>query len=173
MELDNTTIADLHRQRRTAMINRLHRRFVELDASDLVDEAFTIALAQPERIPADDVSPEAWINGIADNLARNKRRRNRSADAYEAAQPEPEDLLDPGFEDGVINAAVATAVLSAVAAILTDLDANDAALINATILTNLGAFAAFPMTSAARVQLHRIRKRLTAALGRSTTEDDG
>lgn len=153
------------------MIARLHRRYRDLDAEDLIDEAFTTVLGQPDDIDVDIDSPEAWINGIADNLARNKRRRNQSAATYDAAQPDLEDQLDPGFEDQIVNAAAATAVLSALAAILTDLDANDAALINAAVLTSLGAYATMPMTSAARVQLHRIRKRLATVVGRSADDD--
>lgn len=148
------------------MIRRLQARFGELDAEDLVDEAFATALAHPERFQVEEGSSEAWINGIAANLARNQRRRNQSAATYDAAQPNPEDQLDHGFEDQVVNAATATVILSTLAAILTDLDANDAAVINATLLTSLGVYVTFPMTSTARVQLHRIRKKLVETLAR-------
>lgn len=172
MDLDNTTIETLHHARRSSMIARLHRNHPDLDTADLVDEAFAHAVENPGRYRSDTASPEAWINGIADNLARNQRRRNQAAANYHAAQPAPEDLLDTGFEDLVTNAAVASTILTTLATILTDLDAGDAALINGAILTTLGGYATTPLTSAARVQLHRIRTRLSATLARIHPNDE-
>jgi RNA polymerase sigma-70 factor (ECF subfamily) len=136
-----------------------HRGITGADADDVVAEVFTIAWRRFDDIPADAAVP--WLYGVARNVARNHARRERRRAALHRAAPR--DLVAPAPDEPsdtrVVRAALAALrdddreVLRLVA-----WDGVDAAQLPIALGCSPGA---------ARVRLHRARKRFAEAVTRA------
>jgi RNA polymerase sigma-70 factor (ECF subfamily) len=133
-----------------------HRGISGADADDVVAEVFTIAWRRFDDIPADAAIP--WLYGVARNVARNHQRgaRRRAAHALDVPPAPPVPPPDEPVDGAVIRAALAT---------LRDEDREVLRLVAwdgvdvADLPLALGCSA-----SAARVRLHRARKRFADAV---------
>jgi RNA polymerase sigma-70 factor (ECF subfamily) len=133
-----------------------HRGIGGADADDLVAEVFTIAWRRFDDIPADAAIP--WLFGVARNVARNHRRgeRRRAALALVAPPALPAPPPDEPFDATIMRAAFGA---------LRDDDREVLRLVAwdgvavADLPLALGCSA-----SAARVRLHRARKRFAEAV---------
>lgn len=136
-----------------------HRGITGADADDVVAEVFTIAWRRFDDIPAD--AAIAWLYGVARNVARNHARRERRWVALQHAAPR--DVAAPAPDDPsdsvVMRVALAALrdedreVLRLVA-----WDGVDASQLPLALGCSPGA---------ARVRLHRARKRFADAVTRA------
>jgi RNA polymerase sigma-70 factor (ECF subfamily) len=139
-----------------------HRGIRGADADDLVAEVFTIAWRRFDDIPADAAIP--WLYGVARNVVRNHQRgvRRRAALALVVPPATPVPPPDEPADAEVIRVALAALrdddreILRLVA--WDELDVADLPLA-------LGCSA-----SAARVRLHRARKRFAEAVTRAEAQ---
>jgi RNA polymerase sigma-70 factor, ECF subfamily len=134
------------------------RRLADVDASaDLAQEVFVVAWRRRDQVP-DNSLP--WLYGVAGRLLANHRRAQRRAPV---TQPFT-DLLRPAQAEHPESVA-ALADLAAAMVQLSDLDQEILRLIGWEQLT-LGEAATVLGCShtAAKVRLHRARRRLTAAM---------
>jgi RNA polymerase sigma-70 factor (ECF subfamily) len=134
------------------------RRLAEVDAAaDLAQEVFVVAWRRREQVP-DNSLP--WLYGVARRLLANHRRAQRRAPL---TQPFT-DLLRPAPADHPQSVA-ALADLAAALVQLSDIDQEILRLIGWEQLT-LGEAATVLGCShtAAKVRLHRARRRLAAAM---------
>jgi RNA polymerase sigma-70 factor (ECF subfamily) len=136
-----------------------HRGMDGADADDVVAEVFTIAWRRFDDIPADAAIP--WLYGVARNVARNHARGERRRAALQRIAPR--DLVAPA-PDEPSDARVLGAALAA----LRDDDREVLRLIAwdgvepSQLPIALGCSPA-----AARVRLHRARKRFADAVTRA------
>jgi RNA polymerase sigma-70 factor (ECF subfamily) len=139
-----------------------HRGIAGADADDVVAEVFTIAWRRFDDIPADAAVP--WLYGVARNVARNHRRGERRRAALALVTPPTPNAPAP---DEPPDTTVMRAALDA----LSDDDRDVLRLVAwdgvevADLPLALGCSA-----NAARVRLHRARKRFAAAVTRVENE---
>lgn len=132
------------------------------DADDVVAEVLTIAWRRIDDIPADAAIP--WLFGVASNVARNYRRGERRRAALTRVVPAPADTPAP-------EEPADTSVMRAALAALSDDDRDVLRLVAwdgvdvSELPVALGCSA-----GAARVRLHRARKRFAAAVTRIDNE---
>jgi RNA polymerase sigma-70 factor (ECF subfamily) len=136
-----------------------HRGITGADADDVVAETFTIAWRRFDDIPADAAVP--WLFGVARNVARNHTRRERTRAALTARLPR-DDVVPPPVEPPD------TRALRAALDSLRDDDREVLRLVawDGVDPTQL-AVALGCSAGAARVRLHRARKRFEDAVTRA------
>lgn len=139
-----------------------HRGLGAADADDVVAEVFTIAWRRFADIPAD--APVPWLFGVARNVVRNHRRAagRRAALAQRVAPVSPAPPPDDPSDDALLLAALAT---------LHDDDQEILRLVawDEVAVADLG-LALGCSSGAARVRLHRARRRFADAVTRAENE---
>ena len=143
-----------------------HRGLRGSDADDLVAEVLTIAWRKLDDVPLDDPLP--WLYAVARNVWRNGlRSRRRRAELLDRL-PAPRDHdAEPVLDDGQGLATIAAALRA-----LSDDDQEILRLVAWDELDTAGLATVLGCTpGAARVRLHRARKRLAATLPPVTAED--
>jgi RNA polymerase sigma-70 factor (ECF subfamily) len=139
-----------------------HRGIAGADADDLVAEVFTIAWRRFDDIPADAAIP--WLYGVAKNVARNHRRSARRRAALQLVTPVAAPVPAP---DEPFDARALRAALDAVSH-------DDREILRLIAWDGLSpaelAVALGCSSTAARVRLHRARKRFAAAVTRAEQE---
>ena len=136
-----------------------HRGISGADADDVVAETFTIAWRRFDDIPADAAIP--WLYGVARNVVRNHARREKRRTALQRVAPR--DLVAHAPDEPSD-----TRVLRAALDALRD---DDREVLRLVAWDGVDA-AQLPIAlgcspSAARVRLHRARKRLAEAVTRA------
>ncbi len=139
-----------------------HRGIPDEAADDVVAEVFTIAWRRFDDIPADAAIP--WLYGVAKNVVRNHRRgeRRRAALTLVAPPAAPTPAPAEPFDTRVIRTALDS--LNAADREVLVLIAWDG-LSPAKLAVALGCSA-----TAARVRLHRARKRFGDAVTRAEAQ---
>jgi RNA polymerase sigma-70 factor (ECF subfamily) len=136
-----------------------HRGITGADADDVVAEVFTIAWRRFDDVPADAAVP--WLYGVARNVARNHRRSEQRRAALQRRAPR--DLVmpppDEPSEPHLLRAA------------LDALREDDREVLRLVAWDGVEA-AELPVAlgcspAAARVRLHRARKRFADAVTRA------
>ena len=139
-----------------------HRGIVGHDADDVVAETFTIAWRRIADIPADAAIP--WLYGVARNVARNHRRGEQRRARLARIAPHEPSTPPPNEPDDA-------SVLRAALASLRDDDREILQLVAWDGLDPSDAAIALEISdSAARVRLHRARKRFADAVTRAENE---
>lgn len=136
-----------------------HRGITGADADDVVADVFTIAWRRFDDIPADAAVP--WLYGVARNVARSHARREKRRAVLQRVAPR--DLVTPAPDEPSD-----TRVLRAALGALRDDDREVLALVawDGVDASQLPiALGCSP--SAARVRLHRARKRFADAVTRA------
>jgi len=132
-------------------------------ADDVVAETFLVAWRRLDDVPTDDPLP--WLLGVARNVARNERRSTRRRDALVLRLPAPRPAPPPDepAETGLVRAALAA------------LDEADRELLLLVAWDGLTPGRAAQVlgcsAGAARVRLHRARRRFADELGKRSTPD--
>jgi RNA polymerase sigma-70 factor, ECF subfamily len=137
----------------------LYRGLASADADDLVAATLEIAWRRLDDVPAGEPLP--WLYGVARNLMRTKRRRDRRQNVLIArlARPGPAD-------DGTGAAGLSPGALRRA---LDDLSGEDQEILRLVAWDGLSpaqaAVALGCSPGAARTRLHRARNRLASRLG--------
>ncbi|MCU1358340.1 MAG: putative polymerase ECF-subfamily sigma factor [Acidimicrobiales bacterium] len=167
MELDEDMFVAARARVRPQLVRRFGRQQPYHDAEDLADEVFAQAWASRQGYDPARGSVDAWLAGIASNVAASHRRRRA---------PRPSSLMSlgpvdaPSAEEVAIDAVVALQAATLVGLLLTELDPTDLQLIVAAALPFLegaaiGTRPATPaLTGNERVRLHRLRRGLARRL---------
>lgn len=98
--MDDAAFESWYRRERPSLVRAIWAMCGDLDlATDVVDEAFSRALARRSRLASME-SPGGWVRTVAVNLLRRAMRRralevrllrrDRSAPSFESATPDPE-----------------------------------------------------------------------------------
>lgn len=159
----------------------LRRAGLTVSASELLNEVVVEALAHEDRFNPSR-QPRAWLLGIAANLIRRKqtelakldRREPLARDLYPGDEPSDDEVFDwlAAF-DGAETLEELEAD-EAVKALLADVSAEDARVLQLAILSGLDGEALArelgTTPGAARVRLHRALNRLRRSM---TKEEDG
>lgn len=138
-----------------------HRAITGSDADDLVAETYVVAWRRLDAVPEDDPLP--WLLAVAANVRRNRARSARRYQALIDRLPLPQPAPPPSVpnED-------AAEVVRALAT-LSDDDQEILRLVAWDGLTPQQAATVLGTTgAAARLRLHRARRRLSERLGRRT-----
>jgi RNA polymerase sigma-70 factor, ECF subfamily len=138
-----------------------HRGVTDGSADDIVAETFLVAWRRLDVVPDDD--PVPWLLAVARNVWLNHRRGDRRRIAFVRRLPPPAPVPppdEPAEPDDVI----------ALRAALSALDPDDQELLRLVTWDGLtGAQAARVLgcsPGAARVRLHRARRRLAQEMGK-------
>lgn len=150
----------LYRRYQPQLLAYARRRFPEPDAAEVVADAFAVAWRQLDAVPAD---PLPWLYRVAANSAANQRRRNtRWQRLQDRLRTSPQRTTDP-------DPALATVGLDALATALGKLADADREVLRLVAWEELdGAQLAAALgcsPGAAKVRLHRARRRLGRLLG--------
>jgi RNA polymerase sigma-70 factor, ECF subfamily len=90
--LDPEAFADLYARTRGPLFSYAAALLLDRAAAeDLVQRTFAVAIDRREAFRPDLGTPEAWLYGIARNIALDERRRNGRRHAVEASFPSVED----------------------------------------------------------------------------------
>lgn len=153
--------AKLYRRYRPQVLAYALRRIPVPDAAEVVAEAFTAAWRHLDTAPAD---PLPWLYRMAANAVSNQRRRNNR---WLGLQDRAHRVLRPAVSP---DPAIATVGMDALLAALSALSETDREVLRLVAWEGLeGAELALAMgcsTSAAKVRLHRARRRLGKLLDR-------
>ncbi|HEY0189155.1 MAG TPA: RNA polymerase sigma factor [Cellulomonas sp.] len=150
----------LFQQTRSALLAYAVRRVADpADAADVVAEAFLVAWRRIDEVPSGDEA-RPWMFGVARrvlaNTHRGERRRHALADQLRAAVVEVAPAVDVDTATDVRRA-------------LEQLDEEDQELLRLTAWEQLArdeiALVLGVSRGAARMRLHRARRRLAAVLG--------
>lgn len=140
-----------------------HRGMTGGQADDVVAETFLVAWRRLDHVPTDDPLP--WLLAVARNVGRNERRSRRRRDALVLRLPAPLPVPPPDEppETGAVYAALAA------------LDEADRELLLLVAWDGLTPGQAAQVlgcgAGAARVRLHRARRRFADELAKRSTPD--
>jgi RNA polymerase sigma factor (sigma-70 family) len=135
-----------------------HRGVAGADADDLVSETFLVAWRRLDSVPRDN--PVPWLLAVAANVQRNRARSTRRYQAMIDRLPMPPPAASPA-DPNDLHTAVATAL-----AALSEDDREILCLVAWDGLTPQEAATVLGTSSgAARLRLHRARRRLAVLLG--------
>ncbi|MGI8710977.1 MAG: RNA polymerase sigma factor [Acidimicrobiales bacterium] len=157
--MDAETFAAAHQRMHPQLVAWLRRRHGYDVAVDLADEVFAQAWESRHRYRPELGSVDAWLRGIAAHTSAGAVRRAAVAERH---QPPPADEAsdDIGVEERVTEALIASQVLAAVLAALTDMQTDDFDLITTIMVAALSGLTLAPLTNAQHLRLHRLRLRL-------------
>lgn len=161
MSLDQDTFVALYRRTHEDLRRYAVRRVGSAFADDIVAEAFLVAWRRLDVVPDE---PLPWLYGVAQRVIFNAERSARRSERL-AVRMSEQAKLGPGYHVDFANDAVERLTIDEAMAKLPDRDQEILMLVAWEGLEVKGAAEALGCTTtAARVRLHRARRRLSNCL---------